>query len=553
VGNLEAAGGSTIPRVVADTAARHPDRPAVIDGAATWTWAELAERVDAFAAGCVAAGVEPGDAVAVWAPNGAPWIVAGFGALAAGARLVPLSTRSPAGEVVPLLARSHARVAVVASGFRGAAPLTALRAIGTDGSPARSGGPVPGLPDLTLVVDVGDAPEDGAVGLGAFTATPSRSDRRAALARARAVDPDDVSHVQFTSGTTGTPKGVLLQHGAMTATTTAWCDVVGLDATDRYLVTSPCSHLAGHKTGVLACATVGAAVLPEAVFDAGRALARIERDRVTVLQGPPTMFQALLDHPERDRHDLSALRLAVTGAATVPVALVHLLREELGVGDVLTAYGLSETAGVCTICRRSDPPDVVATTSGRPIPGVEVRVVDDAGSDLPAGGDGDVLVRTVGVMAGYLDDPDATAAVIDDDGWLHTGDVGHVDEAGNLAVTDRRKDLVIVGGFNVSPAEVEDALLAHPAIAAAAVVAGLDDHFGEVPVAFVVPHADAPTAEPAELVVWCRDRLAGYKVPRAVHVVDDLPLTTAGKVRKDLLRARLREPAPAAGAAGEAT
>ena len=194
------------------------------------------------------------------------------------------------------------------------------------------------------------------------------------------------------------------------------------------------------------------------------------------------------------------------------------------------------------MCRRTDPPDVVATTSGRPIPGVEVRIVDDDGADVPAGSDGDVLVRTTGVMAGYLDDAEATAAVVDLDGWVHTGDVGHVDDAGNLAVTDRRKDLVIVGGFNVSPAEVEDALLAHPGVAAAAVVAGPDERLGEVPVAFVVPAAGPPSAD--ELVAWCRDRLAGYKVPRAVHPVDGLPLTTAGKVRKDVLRDRLRARTP---------
>jgi HIP---CoA ligase len=552
-----AAGGArseldTIPAVLAATAARHGDRAAVADGSAVRTWSEVEADAARFAAGCVAAGIAPGDAVAVWAPNGLPWIVAGFGALAAGARLVPLSTRSPAVEVAPLLARARARLLVVATGFLGATPVDDLRRAGHDGTGPPWG---PGA-GLRLVVDVGERVADGAVPLTDFVAGADARAIDEVARRRAALQPDDVSHVQFTSGTTGTPKGVLLRHGAMVATTRAWSEVVGLEAGDRYLVVSPCSHLAGHKTGVLACATVGATILPQAVFDPAAVLARIARDRVSVLQGPPTMFHALLDHPERTAHDLGSLRLAVTGAATIPVTLVHRLRDELGIDAVLTAYGLSETSGVCTMCRRTDAPDVVATTSGRPIPGVSVRIVDGDGSDVATGVDGEVLVHSTGLMAGYLDDPAATAAVVGADGWLHTGDIGRLDGAGNLAVTDRLKDLVIVGGFNVSPAEVEDALLDHAAVGAVAVVAGPDPRHGEVPVAFVVP---APGAAPQadELVAWCRERLAGYKVPRAVHVVDDLPLTTAGKVRKDELRARLRGPAVTtpgpARADGEAT
>jgi HIP---CoA ligase len=531
---------TTIPAVLAATVARTPDGLAVLDGAERRTWRELDADVLAFARGLVALGVRPHETVAVWVPNSLAWIVAASAASRVGSRVVPLSTRAPAVETAPLLERSGAAVLVVASGFLGQDPVGDLQALPSGRS---SGTLIPAAPTLRAIVDVGTSPPASisAVELVALGAdVPAEEVAR----RAAAVGPDDLSHVQFTSGTTGTPKGVLLRHGAMVSTTRAWCDVVGLEPGDRYLVASPCSHLAGYKTGVLACTTVGAAVLPEAVFDAGRACARIAADRVTVLQGAPALFASLLDHAARDEHDLSSLRLAVTGASTVPVTLVRRLRDELGIATVLTAYGLTETAGVCTMCRRSDPIEVVASTSGRPIPGVEVRVVDAAGATLGPGEEGDVLVRTPGLMDGYLDDPEATAATVDAAGWLHTGDVGRVDSAGNLTVTDRRKDLVIVGGFNVSPAEVEDVLLAHAQVGAAAVVAALDDRLGEVPAAFVVPAAGAAPA-PDALVSWCRERLAGYKVPRVVHVVDALPMTAAGKVRKAELRARLRASSPA--------
>jgi HIP---CoA ligase len=533
---------TTIPAVLAATVARTPDALAVLDGAERRTWRELDAEILAFARGLVALGVRPDEAVAVWVPNSLAWIVAASAASRAGARVVPLSTRAPAAETAPLLERSGAAVVVVSSGFLGQDPVGDLRAL--PAGPA-AGSVIAAVPALRSVVDVG-TPSPATIGTDELLARGADVPAEEVARRSAAVRPDDLSHVQFTSGTTGTPKGVLLRHGAMASTTQAWCDVVGLESGDRYLVVSPCSHLAGYKTGVLACTTVGAAILPEAVFDPGRACARIAADRVTVLQGAPAMFAALLDQQARDGHDLSSLRLVVTGASTVPVALVRRLHEELGVDTVLTAYGLTETAGVCTICRRTDPLEIVASTSGRPIPGVEVRVVDDAGAPVAPGREGDVLVRTPGLMAEYLDDPEGTAAAVDAAGWLHTGDVGRVDAAGNLTVTDRRKDLVIVGGFNVSPAEVEDVLLAHPHVGAAAVVAALDDRLGEVPAAFIVPAAGAAPAADA-LVTWCRERLAGYKVPRVVRVVDALPMTAAGKVRKAELRALLRGSVPATG------
>ena len=269
------------------------------------------------------------------------------------------------------------------------------------------------------------------------------------------------------------------------------------------------------------------------MFDVPAVLARVSAERITVLPGPPTLYQMILDHPERGRFDLSSLRLAVTGAATIPVELIRRMRAELNFDTILTAYGLTESCGVVTMCRPGDDLETIARTSGRAIPGVEVRIVD-----------GEVRVRGYNVMRGYWDDPAATAAAVDGEGWLRTGDIGVLDERGNLRITDRLKDMLIVGGFNVYPAEVEGQLVRHKEVAQAAVVGVPDGRLGEVPYAFVVlrPHA---RVAPSDLVAWARDEMANYKVPRHVEIVDALPMNAAGKVLKYELRKRAAEAASA--------
>ncbi|HZU79226.1 MAG TPA: AMP-binding protein, partial [Acidimicrobiales bacterium] len=290
---------------------------------------------------------------------------------------------------------------------------------------------------------------------------------------------------------------------------------------------------------ILACLMRGATLVPLPVFDVDRVLETIERERITVLPGPPTLYQSLLEHPRRHEHDLSSLRLVVTGAAVVPVELIRRLREELQVETVLTAYGLTESTGVVTMCRQGDAAETIAFTSGRAIPGLEVRVVDDGGRALAPGEPGEVVVQGYTVMSGYLDDEEATAETIDGEGWLHTGDIGVLDESGNLRITDRKKDMFIVGGFNAYPAEIEGALLRHPAVAQAAVVGVPDERLGEVGHAFVVPRAGFETASLADdIATWCRDEMANFKVPRRVEIVDALPVNASGKVLKTELRLR---------------
>ncbi|MHB1585222.1 MAG: AMP-binding protein, partial [Acidimicrobiales bacterium] len=375
---------------------------------------------------------------------------------------------------------------------------------------------------------------------GTPSAVPRLADLAAAATAPRPrhrVRPDDVSHIQFTSGTTGRPKGALLVHRAMVVTTARWISVVGLGPGDRYPVVAPFSHIGGHKTGIVACLLAGATLRPMPALDLDRMVELVGAGAVSVLQGPPAMLLPLLDRVEEGGVDASGVRMVVTGAAAVPADLVHRLRRVLGRADVVTAYGLTEATGVCTMTRRGDPVPTVAATCGRPIDGVEVRVVDPGGRAVAPGRAGEVEVRGDGLMAGYLDDPAATAEALVG-GWLRTGDVGTLDDAGNLSIVDRLNDVVVVGGLNVYPAEVERVLGDHPAVAAAAVVGEPHPRMGEVPVAFVVPVAGTRLV-PEELLEHCRRRLAPFKLPRRMLEAVALPHNAAGKVDKKALRASL--------------
>ncbi|WP_433872996.1 FadD3 family acyl-CoA ligase [Saccharopolyspora sp. CA-218241] len=524
---------ATVPAALDAAARRFGDREALVDGPVRLGFGELRESARDCARALLARGIGAGDRVAIWSPNTHHWVRAALGALCAGAVLVPINTRFTGAEARDVLARSRARALVVAGPFLGQDRLSSVREAAGDGP----GGPVPGLPELRTVLRV---PVEDAV---AAEAGVLRWDDVPALAaavpgsavddRIAALSPDHVSDVLFTSGTTGRSKGAMSAHRQALAVADAWAERTGLTEADRYLVINPFFHSFGYKAGILAALLRGATVVPQRTFDAGAALRLIAAERITVLPGAPTIYQVLLDHPDRHRHDLGSLRIAVTGAATVPVALVRRMRRELAFEHVLTAYGLTE-AVVATMCHRDDEPDAVARTSGRPAAGFEVRVVDPDGRPLGPGEPGEVLLRGPNVMLGYLDDPAATAAAIDDRGWLRTGDAGVLDEAGYLSITDRIKDMYICGGFNVYPAEVEQVLARLPGIADAAVVGAPDARLGEVGKAYLVRRGGAePSA--TEVIAHCREHLANFKVPRQVEFVEALPRNAAGKVLKQRL------------------
>jgi acyl-CoA synthetase (AMP-forming)/AMP-acid ligase II len=487
------------------------DHEALVTEDRTLTYSALKAEVTRAAAAIIDLGVKAGDRVAIWSPNTWHWVVACLATHYAGAVVVPLNTRYTAGEAADILGRTAAPLLFVMGEFLGANKAAELdRDI------------LPALRDVVRIpVDKADGTWDEFMARGEQDGAAESVETRAA-----AVTPDDVSDILFTSGTTGRSKGVLCAHRQSLDAPAAWAACGQLTSTDRYLCINPFFHNFGYKAGILACLQKGATLIPQLTFDPERAMRAVQDHRITVLPGPPTIYQTLLDHPKRAEYDLTSLRFAVTGAATIPVVLIERMQTELDIDIVLTAYGLTEASGFGTMCHAEDDAVTVATTSGRPIAGFELKIAD---------GTGEVLLRGPNVMLGYLDDPEATAAAVDADGWLHTGDIGMLDEHGNLRITDRLKDMYICGGFNVYPAEVEQVLARLDGVADSAVIGVPDDRLGEVGKAFVVRRPGAELDE-AAVIAYTREHLANFKTPRSVAFLDVLPRNPGGKVVKPQLR-----------------
>ena len=487
----------------------------MIDDGVPHTATRMGADVASVARGLAGFGIRTGDRIAIQAPNGYPWAIAAFAALQVGATIVPISTRYSRHESAQLVQRSRTRLVFAAGDFLGRDYAAELAEVVEA--------------DAVVAVDDIDALLQWADRAGSVAGAARR-----AAELAGAVTPALAAFVQFTSGTTGAPKGALLRHGALIATTREWIDATGLCSTDRYAVVAPFFHISGYKTGLLACLLAGAQAYPLATFDPDSLLRLIERTSITVLQGPPTLYLELIARSQaQPTIDISSLRLGVTGGTVVPAAVVQRMRTTLGFDSIITSYGITEASGVVTICRPGDSDEVVGHTSGRPIDSATVRIIplDPPDDD----GHGQIVVHSRHLMSGYLDDPHATARAIDPDGWLHTGDIGYLDDGGNLVLTGRLSDMLIVGGFNAYPAEIEAVLSAHDAVQAAAVIGVPDDRLGEVPVAFVVPDADGQFDE-ASVLEWARPRLASFKMPRSFTTIAALPLNAAGKVDKLALR-----------------
>jgi HIP---CoA ligase len=479
-----AARWNTIPEMVLSAADRFGDAEAVVDGRLRLSFVEVVDRIRCAAGAFRDLGIDKGERVAVWAPNSAEWMIAAFGLLTAGGVLVPVNTRFKSEEAADIIGRSGAKAVLVQKDFPGldySAPL--------------------GVPVIDLKSDFLSSGEPFA----------------------RELDGADVSDVIFTSGTTGRPKGAMLNHRQTLRAYEEWATLADLRERDRYLMINPYFHTFGLKAGLVASFLRGATMLPVAVFDVDQVVELIHRERITMLPGPPTLYHSLLTVDDKSR--LSTLRAGVTGAADIPVELVRRIHDELPFQTLMTGYGLTE-AGNVTLSRPGDSFEHVATTAGLPCEDVEVRIADD----------GEVLVRGYNVMRGYLDDPIATAEAIDAEGWLHTGDLGQFTESGRLRIVGRKKDMFIVGGFNAYPAEIEGFLLEHPAIAQAAVIGVPDDRLGQVGKAFIVVKDGETAVSGEELVAWSRERMAGFKVPRFVEFLEELPLNATGKVMKDRLR-----------------
>lgn len=503
----------SIPHAAEAAARRWPDEVALIEAGETRTFAQLWQECRAAASALIERGVRDGDRIAIWAPNSREWVVAAIAAQTCGAAIVPLNTRLKGREAGDILRRTQARMLFTVTGF-----------LGIDYPALLADQDLPSLHE-TLLLD-----RD----FTAFLASGHGADDHSVDAALATVTSNHISDIMFTSGTTGVPKGVLMTHGGILPQVGVWIGNTGLAQGERYLIANPFFHSFGMKVGWVACLLAGAVMVPMPQFDVAEAIRLIEQERIAFLPGPPTIFQMLLAERDKRSFDCSSLRGGTTGAATVPPVLIERIRSDLGMKDIITAYGMTECVNI-TSCRPGDPVDLIANTCGAAIPGNEVIIAGPDGRELPHGETGEIRVRGTGVMKGYLDDPAATAEAIDAEGWLHTGDVGTMDENGYVRITDRMKDMFISGGFNVYPAEVEKLLAVHPAVAMVAVIGVPDERMGEVGKAFVVVRSGT-TLDEAELISWSRANMANYKVPRRVAFMDELPRNAAGKVAKLELR-----------------
>jgi HIP---CoA ligase len=507
----------SIPRMVLASAERFGAAEAVVDPDAgvRWSFTDVADRMMASVRAAIAFGVEPGDRVALWAPNCADWIVAALGVLGTGGILVPLNTRFKGPEAGYILRKSGAKAVLTVPGFVGNDYVSMLQ------------------PEVDIpIVLIGPGSADGTTSWEDYLAAGAGVRESTARSRIEAVGCDDLSDIMFTSGTTGAPKGVMLTHGQSLRAFGYLTDVFTFTEGDRYLIIPPFFHTFGYKCGWMACLMQGVCAIPQSVFDVDVVLQRLADERVSILLGPPTLFADLIRHPRRAEFDLSRLRVTVPSAANVPPSLYTQLRDELRFDVVLSAYGLTEATSLVSTSEPDDDLDDVANSVGRPARDIEVKLVDDTGTEVTLGEPGEVLVRGYNVMRGYWEDPEATAAVIDSEGWLHTGDIGTMNQLGFLKIVDRKKDMYIVGGFNAYPAEIEHALRQHEDVLDVAVIGVPDERMGEVGAAFVI----GKNLTEHELIAWARERLANYKVPRHVVFVDDLPRNASMKVIKPQLR-----------------
>jgi fatty-acyl-CoA synthase len=529
----------TLGQLLDHAAARFPDREAVVFKGERVSYRDLRGRVDAFARGLLALGLGPGDHVLLWMPNRVEWNVANLGIAKIGAVTVTCNSRYKALEVEYALRQADARALVMVDRFPAARIdyLAILRELCPEvDRPGTGGLECQRFPELRHVVVLGDDVPAGAVAFEAVERA-GRGAGGAALARIP-ITPDDPAEMLYTSGTTGDPKGCLLSYRNMYYKCRVYTDLHGWTAADRCLVPVPYFHIFGSMGGIAANCLAGSTQVVMEVFDPGEAMRLIERERVTVFSGVPTMFITILGHPDFGRHDLGSLRTGSIGAAPVPPEIMRrILDRETGLGmDARVVYGLTEATGGTHWTRPDDSLERRVGTVGVHTPEIEDRIVDPAtGRVLDPGEEGEVCIKGPTLMLGYYRNPDATREKIRD-GWLYTGDMGTKDADGYLRITGRLTDLIIVGGFNTYPAEIENAYLRHPGVLDVSIVGVPDPVMGEVVMAFVIPRPGARlTAE--EIVAFGRERIANFKVPRYVEIVDRFPMTGSGKVQKFRQRA----------------
>lgn len=505
----------TIPALIKLQADKLGSKPALISDDETLSFLELDNLSTNIATHLMDLNVLPGDRVAIWAPNMNEWVLAAVAIHKVGGVLVPINTRMKGKEAAYILNNSESKILFSVRTF-----------LGTDYFQLLENEDLPYLKyqislDETEVTD-------------SKIAFQTLIDKTLDVQLPEVIE-TDMADIIFTSGTTGKPKGVISSHLQNIKVFDYWSTYIGLNENDRYLIVNPFFHTFGYKAGWLAAVMRGVTAYPCPIFDADKIIQIINKEKISMLPGPPTLYQSILTSELVKTMDISSLRLGVTGAASIPIQLIKDMKEALGFETVITAYGLTESTGVVTMCTPDDDYETIATTSGCAIADVEVKCVNHDNQEVPAGEPGEILVRGYNITQGYFKNPEATQEAIDIDGWLHTGDIGILDTNGYIKITDRSKDMFIVGGFNAYPAEIENILCDHPVISQAAVIGIEDERMGEVAKAFVVlkPNQDL---DADSLLQWSKDNMANYKVPREVEFVSELPTNAAGKIMKYLLK-----------------
>ncbi len=505
----------TIPALIKLQADKLGSKPALISDDETLSFLELDNLSTNIATHLIDLNVLPGDRVAIWAPNMNEWVLAAVAIHKVGGVLVPINTRMKGKEAAYILNNSESKILFSVRTF-----------LGTDYFQLLENEDLPYL-KYQISLDETEATDSK-------IAFPTLIDSTLDVQLPEVIE-TDMADIIFTSGTTGKPKGVISSHLQNIKVFDYWSTYIGLNENDRYLIVNPFFHTFGYKAGWLAAVMRGVTAYPCPIFDADKIIQIINKEKISMLPGPPTLYQSILTSELVKTMDISSLRLGVTGAASIPIQLIKDMKETLGFETVITAYGLTESTGVVTMCTPDDDYETIATTSGCAIADVEVKCVNHDNEEVPAGEPGEILVRGYNITQGYFKNPEATQEAIDIDGWLHTGDIGILDTNGYIKITDRSKDMFIVGGFNAYPAEIENILCDHPAISQAAVIGIKDERMGEIAKAFVVlkPNQDLGADS---LLQWSKDNMANYKVPREVEFVSELPTNAAGKIMKYLLK-----------------
>ncbi|MGW0042858.1 AMP-binding protein [Rhodococcus sp. NPDC003348] len=522
--------GDTIGGNLDRTVAAYGDRDALVDhaGGRRWTYAEFGAEVDALAAGLLGRGVRKGDRVGIWSPNCPEWTIVQYATAKIGAILVNINPAYRSHELQYVLEQAGIAMLISAASFKTsdyAAMIELVR---------------PNCPDLDSVILLGSDAWHRLVadGRAAHTADPT------AVAQAQAaLSADDPINIQYTSGTTGFPKGATLSHHNILNNGYFVGELCHYTELDRVCIPVPFYHCFGMVMGNLACTSHGAAmIIPAPAFDPKATLAAVQAERCTSLYGVPTMFIAELADPDFASYDLSSLRTGIMAGSPCPVEVMKQVIEQMGMSEVSICYGMTETSPVSLQTRSDDTIDQRVSTVGRVGPHLEVKIVDPAtGLTVPRGEPGELCTRGYSVMLGYWNNPEKTAEAIDAARWMHTGDIGVMDADGYVAITGRIKDMVIRGGENIYPREIEEFLYTHPDILDAQVIGVPDDRYGEELMVWVRMREGAAPLDADALRDYCAGKLAHYKIPRYVHVVDEFPMTVTGKVRKIEMREKSLE------------